>query len=112
MTEILKYISIGIGIIGVAVITWGVLLAFTRLLALEFRLLFKKGPERERENLRHQLGSYLMLGLEFLIAADIIATITHPTLNAMAVLAAVVVIRTLIGYFLGREVEEYLKSRD
>jgi uncharacterized membrane protein len=61
----------------------------------------------EREAVRHQLGSYLLLGLEFLIAADIIRTVSHPTLSDMAILASIVAIRTVISYFLDREIETF-----
>jgi len=93
--------------IGIAVISWGVLLMVFRLLMLEFRRLKKIHIYPEREIIRHQLGSYLLLGLEFLIAADIIHTVTHPTITDMAVLASIVVIRTVISYFLDREVAAF-----
>jgi uncharacterized membrane protein len=41
--------------------------------------------------------------LEFLIAADIIHTIVEPTLKELAILGGIVVIRTIISFFLGRE---------
>lgn len=107
MTEILHIASIVMGLIGAAVIGWGVALSFFRLLRLEFRRFRQKTIFRERETIRYQLGSYLLLGLEFLIAADIIGTITHPTLKDMAVLASIVLIRTVISYFLEREVAAF-----
>jgi len=107
MKEILHLTSSVIGIVGVAVIVWGVFLIVFRLLKLEIRRFKQKSIYHERETLRHQLGSYLLLGLEFLIAADIIGTITHPTLNDMAVLGSIVIIRTVISYFLEKEVAEF-----
>jgi uncharacterized membrane protein len=100
---ILHYVSLGIGILGVTIIVWGVLNMFIRLIRFESKKLRHHCAYLEREALRHQLGSYLLLGLEFLIAADIIGTIVHPTLREMAVLASIVGIRTLISYFLDRE---------
>lgn len=85
------------------VIVWGVLLIFSRVLRLEYTRLRGRAICREREALRHQLGSYLLLGLEFLIAADIIRTITDPTLEEMAILGGIVLIRTVLSYFLDRE---------
>lgn len=55
--------------------------------------------------LRHHFGSYLLLGLEFLIAADIIHTIFTPTLQKLAVLGGIVAIRTVINYFLNLELK-------
>jgi len=110
---ILHYLYIGIGVIGVAVITWGVLLVLIRLLRAEFSRLRGHRICRVRESLRHQLGSYLLLGLEFLIAADIIGTVTHPTLREIAVLASIVLIRTVLNYFLDHELaDSYFCSAD
>ena len=103
MVEILNKISFWIGIIGIGVIVYGVILMLFRLVRLELRR-FKRGTIfHEREAVRHQLGSYLLLGLEFLIAADIISTITHPTLKDIAILGSIVVIRTIISFFVDKE---------
>jgi uncharacterized membrane protein len=111
MINILHEISVGIGIVGVAIIIWGVVLTLVRVIILEASRIRKKSIYYERESLRHQLGSYLLLGIEFLIAADIIGTVTHPTLEDMAVLASIVIIRTLISFFLDREIAMF-KSGD
>ena len=103
---VLNYISVGIGIIGVAVIIWGVLKVLVRLIHAELIIRGRKRASTGREVLRHQLGSYLLLGLEILIAADVIHTVTHPTLNDMALLGSIVLIRTLISYFLDRELAD------
>lgn len=105
--EILHYLSLAVGIIGIAVIVWGVILMFFRLLRLEITRMRKRSIFREREALRHQLGSYLLLGLEFLIAADIIGTVTHPTFEGLGLLGGIVVIRTVISYFLDKEIGEF-----
>ena len=110
--EIIQITSTVVGIIGGAIILWGVVLIIFRLLRLELRRFRHGSIYHKRETLRHQLGSYLLLGLEFLIAADIIGTITHPTLNDMAVLGSIVLIRTVISYFLEREVNEFESKLD
>ncbi|RCX14205.1 uncharacterized protein DUF1622 [Vagococcus fluvialis] len=51
------------------------------------------------------LGSYVLLSLEVLIASDIIETILNPSIEDILILAGVVVIRTAISYFLGKEME-------
>jgi uncharacterized membrane protein len=70
---------------------------------LEIKRLRGTKTYREKEILRHQFGSYLLLGLEFLIAADVILTITYPSLEEIAILASIVVIRTVISYFWDKE---------
>lgn len=54
----------------------------------------------ERKELRHLLGYYLLLGLEFLIAADIIDTLMKPTPNNLLVPGVMIVSRTAISYSL------------
>lgn len=103
--QVLHYISLAIGIIGVAVIVWGVFRTLLRAVILEFTGCRLKHTCCEREGLRREFGSYLLLALEFLIAADIISTIFHPTLREVAVLGSIVAIRTVISFFLNRELE-------
>jgi uncharacterized membrane protein len=107
MFQVFDYLSLVISAIGVAIISWGVLLMVFRLLRLELSRFRRVHIYHEREILRHQLGSYMLLGLEFLIAADIIHTVTHPTLTDLAVLGSIVIIRTVISHFLDREVAAF-----
>lgn len=102
-----EFLYIVIGSIGVAIIVWGLVLTVYRLLKLEFARLKQKTIYRERESVRHQFASYLLLALEFLIAADIILTVIHPTFEEIAILASIVVIRTVISYFLEKEIEKF-----
>ena len=53
---------------------------------------------------REQLGRTILLGLELLVAADIVRTVaTQPTLTNVAVLAIIVLIRTFLSFSLGVE---------
>ena len=56
--------------------------------------------------LRRYIGTYILLGLDFYIVADIIASMLRPELNDLASLAVIVLLRTTIGYFLGKELAE------
>lgn len=56
--------------------------------------------------LRQRLGRAILLGLEFLVAADIIRTVhDRPSLDQVAVLGAVVLIRTFLSFTLHAELE-------
>lgn len=103
---ILDYLALAIAITGVAIITWGVLVTSFRLVRFEAHSLLRKDTCGKREAIRHKLGSYLLLGLEFLISADIIQTVRNPVLEEIAVLGAIVAIRTVISYFLNHELAE------
>ncbi len=66
---------------------------------------------REEISLRNNkiklyLGSYILLSLEVLIASDIIETILNPSTQDIIILGGIVVIRTAISYFLGKEIEQ------
>jgi len=56
--------------------------------------------------LRLNLGRYLVLGLEFQLAADILRTAVAPNFTELAQLAAIAAIRTALNFFLGREIKE------
>ncbi len=58
------------------------------------------------QTFRQDLGRSILLGLELLVGADIIRTVSHdPTLRGIAVLGGVVVIRTLLSFTLEVELE-------
>ncbi|MDP8299802.1 MAG: DUF1622 domain-containing protein [Candidatus Tantalella remota] len=102
---IIHYLSLAIGIAGITVITWGSVISFLQVVKLEIRGLQRENVCRKREHIRHYLGTYILMGLEFLIAADLIRTVIRPTLQELAVLGSIVAIRTVISYFLNKEME-------
>lgn len=74
------------------------------------RGLSAKSGCREITMSRIQLGHSLSLGLEFLIGADILKTAVAPTWQDIGQLAAIVSIRTMLNFFLTRELEQADKS--
>ncbi len=109
-TSILEYISHGVGIVGVAVIVWGVLVSLVTEVRVEVASLRGRGTTRDKILVRQELGASLLLGLEFLIAADVIRTVVQPTLEEIAILGGIVAIRTVISYFLHREMADTWRS--
>lgn len=57
-----------------------------------------------KEEIRLRLGMWLSLALEFEIAADILRTTIAPGWNEIGKLAAIVVLRTILNYFLQSEI--------
>ena len=51
------------------------------------------------------LSRWLLLGLEFMLAADLIDTAVSPNWDDIGKLGAIAAIRTLLGFFLGRDIE-------
>ena len=88
---------------GVAVIVAGVALS---LLAAATQLLRRRPWPVVYADLRSNLGRGILLGLELLVGADIIATITAPlTFQSVGLLAAIVAIRTFLSFSLETEIE-------
>lgn len=90
--------------IGAAIIVWGALLGALGFVRVEFARLRGRPDAAASEAVRVRFGSYLLLGLEFLIAADIMQTVVKPTLTDVAILGGIVIIRTVISYFLNRDI--------
>ncbi|MGL4333786.1 MAG: DUF1622 domain-containing protein [Lactococcus garvieae] len=67
---------------------------------------------KKNQYIKTYLGSYILLSLEFLIVADVIETIIKPTFQDTFKLALVVLIRTLISYFLNNEINEISKENE
>jgi len=63
------------------------------------------------EVIRLQLGRSLALGLEFTVASDILQTAVAPTRQDILNLGALVLLRTLLNYFLEREIQQGEQSR-
>lgn len=63
-------------------------------------------PPEAKEAVRLRLGRWLALALEFELAADILRTAIAPTWNEIGQLAAIVVLRTALNYFLQQEIDK------
>ena len=59
-----------------------------------------------KEEVRLRLGRWLAVALEFELAADILRTAVAPTWNEIGQLAAIVVLRTVLNYFLQQEIDK------
>lgn len=96
---ILLYIRDCISAIGVAVICLG---AIRSLYQLGMLLVYKKYSENF---IRLQFGESVILGLEFMVGADIIGSLVAPDYYNLGLLAVIVVIRSILSYFLSLELQ-------
>ena len=95
---IVEIISLAVDAVGIAVVIIGALVA-------TFRFLLP-GRSTTYRTFRRDLGRAIMLGLEFLVAGDIIRTVViEPTLESVLSLALIVLIRTFLSITLEVEVE-------
>ena len=89
-------------LVGVAIIIGGVALAAILFVRAG---LMGGGWERAYQACRSNLGRGILLGLELLVGADIISTITAPlTFQSVALLGGIIVIRTFLSFSLELEI--------
>lgn len=94
-------VGTAVDVVGVAVIVVGA--AAASFLAVTALLSRRGGPVYE--TYRRNLGRSILLGLEFLVAADIIKTVAvTPTFTSVGVLALIVLIRTFLSFSLQLEI--------
>lgn len=102
ITPVAEWCAVLIEAIGVGIITG---LALYALFNATARLLKKDDKSEVFQDLRESLGSGILLGLEFLVAADIIYTVAvELTFKTVGVLAVIVLIRTFLSMTLEMEV--------
>lgn len=98
-------IGIAIDALGVIAIAVGVALSISFYVASFFQ---HADSNKEYKMLRVNLGKTILLGLEFLVAGDVIRSIaTPPTLMTVIVLAIIVVIRAFLSAQFTKETEGY-----
>ncbi|HII76954.1 MAG TPA: DUF1622 domain-containing protein [Methanolinea sp.] len=101
-TDIIEIFAFIFGIAGAALIIYGGLRAVIRVI---YREVMKR--DISYNHIRRDFTSKIVFGLEFFIAADILTTFIAPTQEELILLAVVVIIRTVLGYFLARETKEF-----
>jgi len=100
----IEWAALGIEILGALVIVVGVLRV--AIMRGTIRFLFRREEPGAIRSYKHQLGRPLLLGLEFLVAGDIVRTVAlEPTLLNVSVLGLLVLVRTFLSWTLAVEIE-------
>lgn len=107
MQEIVKLIANYIAISAEAIAVIFIIIGILGALVIYMRKTFLFRPDyKAMTESRTHLGHSLSVALEFLIAADILKTAIAPTWEDIGQLAAIVGIRTVLNYFLHKELKE------
>lgn len=101
VATIVLWIRLGVEAVGAATIGGGVVLAVARFLKPPWR-----ADAARHDAVRITLARYLTLALELQLAADILSTAVAPTWDKIGKLVAIAAIRTVMNFFLAREVRE------
>lgn len=106
MTHYLNILATIISMISLIIVVYGTVIAMVAFLSNELKRFTGNFSIINIRKFRAELGTYLLLGLEFLIASDILKTVLEPSLDELAILGGVVVLRTILSIFLNKEIKE------
>ncbi|MGB3363713.1 MAG: DUF1622 domain-containing protein [Thermodesulfobacteriota bacterium] len=104
MVSIFTPITEIIDLVAILFILWGFIKAMFDFVVLKIKN--KSVSNTDIRSIRCYLGTYLLLGLEIMIVADIIKTVLNQTREELIFLGGIVVIRTILSYFLNKEIEQ------
>jgi uncharacterized membrane protein len=107
---IFEWVEVAADIIGIIILFIGFAKGLYMFLLLEFDRLRGKKDYDELFSLRNILGTYIIISLDFLIVSDIIHSVISPDTKELINLGIIVVLRTSIGFFLGKELNELRKE--
>ncbi len=102
MVEFLGIFSLILDYIGAVIILYGGALAVIRTIQREIG----RSSEPDYSDIQGDFTQKIVFGLDFLIAGDVLNTIIAPTLESILLLGAIVGIRTIMVYFLTKEIRE------
>ena len=98
----IEAVGFGIAALGVFLIAVGILISTASFLKISFSNSFQESFL----TYKHNLSRVILLGLEFLVAGDIIRTVAvTPTYKSIGILAIIIVIRTVLSLDMQLELE-------
>ncbi len=98
---LVQWLRLGVETLGALIVGMGVILA-----ALLFARALAERKTADFNAIRLTLARYLALALEFQLGADILSTAVAPSWTEIGKLGAIAIIRTVLNYFLGKEMKE------
>ena len=90
-----------LGFVGVSIIIIGALMSMHAM----WQAMIKHDPPLALNKIRQMFACYIVLGLEFLLASDIIMTIMTPDYYTLGLLGGLVIIRTVVTVSLDKDIK-------
>ena len=103
------YIALGVETVAVLIVAFGAAEGTIALLRIVAR---PHATHGERKALWRRFGVWLLLALEFELAADIVRSVISPSWEDIGALGAIAVIRTFLNYFLEQDLEHAVESEE
>jgi uncharacterized membrane protein len=111
MDEIFKQLAADVALaveaVAAILIAYGALEAVAKAIG---HVLHRRSAIGWRKEMFVGFGVWLLLGLQFALAADIVDSLVSPSWNAIGQLAAIAVIRTFLNYFLEKDLSDAAES--
>lgn len=101
--QFLSYIALFFEGVGLLFVIMGGIIAIGKIGIQEFQTVFRI-KHKAHGAIRTELLQRMLFGLDFIIASDIVRSILTPTRDELLVLASIVGIRTILAYFLSKEI--------
>ncbi len=102
----LETIAVAIDLVGIAILIYAGVKFVAHFLGFEVKRLRGLECVEGIRDMRLQLGSYILLSLEFIIISDVIVTASSRSMDDLLSLGLLVIIRVALSFFLGRELNE------
>lgn len=103
------YVAMVLEAMAIVVIAMGALEALYRTL---WPMLLRSVTQGMRRNAWLSMARWLVLGLEFMLAADIVRTVIDPEWDDLGKLAVTALVRTFLNFFLERDLEAAARTQE
>jgi len=107
-SQIANYIALMIEAGAVLVVAFG---AAQALLSLAAAIVTRAADEMRGREIWIKFATWILLALEFALAADLVRTAVAPTWDDISKLAVIATIRTMLNYFLAKDIAEFEQTR-
>jgi len=104
LAPVLDIVTTCLNLFSIVVLVWGVVVSAKGFFLYQLKAKQPTSKPAELTETKNLLGRYILFSLEILIASDIVASIVNPSLEDIIRLASIVAIRTVISYFLNKEI--------
>ncbi len=106
LIQLVEMVVPWIEMVGIGVVLWGATEGLIKLLLRIKSVMLREPQLIPVGHIRAAIGEKTALGLDFFLAGDIIQTIMVPSWESLAILGGIVVIRTVIAFFLNKDLRE------
>lgn len=107
--EIAGFVALAIEAAAVFVVAFGAVQALSGVISL---IVKRAADEMQGRVIWLRFATWILLALEFALAADIVRTAVAPTWDDITKLAVIAAIRTMLNYFLAKDIAEFDRFRE